>query len=151
MRKLKQDIDRTERPKSPCVARDIERRWRCEVPSRYRLAYQADLDPKRGSITEVRLEAGRITRDDWARGGREEDIFAVRYKLTLSPIKMHVQTVCSYSLHALGRRYQRGRDCDDASILRDIRLGVLVDPDKVPEDEGVIVRTDSEGGGWRAG
>ena len=57
--------------------------------------------------------------------------------------------ICAFSQHALARRFQRGRDADDAAIMRDMGLVAGVDVASLPEGSSVRITTDADNGGWR--
>ena len=54
------------------------------------------------------------------------------------------------SLHSLARRYQRGREADDAVIMRDMNVAANADLPVLADGGGAVkVTTYEDGGRWR--
>ena len=118
------------------------------MPSReFRLDCAAKLDRGRASLREVRLTAGRLKRPDWA--GDEPDLGATEFTLVLAPGTARFQARCiaCFSLHAIGRFYQRARAGSDADLLAAIALAAEAAGDP-PPGGGYRIPT-SSGGEWR--
>jgi hypothetical protein len=131
---------------------DLERRWRCDMPTRFRLSYSAKLDSGWGEIAERRVTAGqtrRINDPEWR--GLEDDVSIVETQLLAMPgrFRLHSTTLCTFSQHAVARRLQRGVGADDEALLTDLALVAAIDVDQVPADEGFEIVTDRHGSGWR--
>ena len=59
----------------------------------------------------------------WTDDAREPGVCVVRITLAIAAhekLSMATHTFCSVSLHALGRRYQRGRPDTDDAIIADL-------------------------------
>jgi hypothetical protein len=131
---------------------DLERQWRCGVPTRFRLSYSAKLDSGWGEIAERRVTAGqtrRINDPEWR--GLEDDVSIVETQLLAMPgrFRLHSTTLCTFSQHAVARRLQRGVGIDDEALITDLAVVAAIDVDQVPADEGFKIVTDRHGSSWR--
>jgi len=69
---------------------------------------------------EIRLEGKEA---DWDEDAREPGLSVVRITLAIAPhekLALGMHTLCAASLHALARRYQRGRPTTDDAIIADL-------------------------------
>jgi hypothetical protein len=101
-------------------------------------------------VLERRAVAGQMKLADRDWDGEEPDISIAELTLTVdgNRLRSRSRMRCAFSLHALARRYQRGRDSDDAAILHDMELIARIDPGTLAPG-GYKVVTDEHGGGWR--
>jgi hypothetical protein len=125
--------------------------WRFMAARDFRLDLTAKLARHAASLTEIRLVAGEMKRPDnpdWE--GVEHDIAATRITASIDGcrIRMTGETLCSFSLHALARRFQRGADGSEAAVLFDCLTAAQIDPATLLAG-GYRVVTDASGGGWR--
>jgi hypothetical protein len=126
--------------------------WRFMDCRDWRLSLSAKLDKGRASLIEHRLVAGHMRRkDDFAWRGIEDDIAAIAVQLDVNRNAVHIESRClaTLSLHAIGRRLQRGQDGSMEALLHDINLAVVAASGDLLAGAGYRVRTDAHGGGWR--
>jgi hypothetical protein len=132
------------------IAALIER-WRFMDSRDFRTHIEARLERTRASLTERRVAAGKLrpTDPDW-QGDGEPDVSISEFNVQVDGSRFRVRSrlCCTFSLHALARRYQRHPDCDDAAVLHDMELVARVDQARLTPG-GFKVVTDEHGGGWR--
>ena len=84
-------------------------------------------------------------------GSEEDDVAMEEISLTIDGprVRLRNTTLCTFSLHALGRRIERGLGHDDLSLMTD--MDAVADVDRAKLDAGGLkVTTDPRyGGGWR--
>jgi hypothetical protein len=112
--------------RSECLA-EAARHWRMEMPAFGRLrAPQIDLGPKHLKIEELRTIAATTQWKEWPR--LEEpglSLDGVRILADDRDIDCRMSGLVNVSMHALGRRYERGGDrCDDA-VMADLHVLAL--------------------------
>jgi hypothetical protein len=110
---------------------DAERQFQ-QLPSAGRLALQVDRDKHGLRIEELRVAAGRVRFCSWAGDAADQDIGIMRISLEAvlwGPAFVSGDLIASLSLHALGRRYQRGFNTSDAAILSELRAMALCHAD----------------------
>jgi hypothetical protein len=119
------------------------------LPSAGRLALTIERDKTGLRIEELRVAAGKIRFVAWEDGGSEVDVGIVRIELqavSWKPAFVVGDLIASLSLHALGRRYQRGFDTSDAAILAEMRTIALCQPDIVEANGAFSIP--GNGGSW---
>ena len=119
-----------ERKLRPEMLAAVVQGWRYMDARNFRLDLTAKLDRTRAMLTERRLVAGRMRRPgdpNWR--GAEDDVAvnAISLLVVGNDAKLHTSTLCTFSLHALARRIQRGVDSDDAALLFDMDVVAKVD------------------------
>lgn len=110
---------------------DTERRWRTGLPAFGRLVLTAER--RRGVppyFCELRAQAGGFRIEDWDEepggGGFEPGVLLEMILAQPYPgvggggVDVRQTTIVVVSLHALGRRFQRGTDCSEAAIFADL-------------------------------
>ena len=129
----------------------VARAWRSTVPAFGRLDQRITLKGKWLSISETRCIPQHYRQAEWEDDAREPGVSVVRIGMSIAPrreLALAMYTLCSASLHALARRYQRGQPTNDDAIIADLhalaaaheRLRVL------PEGSGFTV--DVASGRW---
>jgi hypothetical protein len=123
-----------------------ERIYRSTVPTRFRIG---DIAINRSrdafSISEVRICPAWFASSLWEdRDYREPGVAICRFALFVDAGKLRqtLTPIAVVSLHALGRRLERGRGRDQAAIIRDLaRLADAPERDEVatPESEGAWI------------
>lgn len=123
--------------------------WRFTEHRDFRIDLDAKLERKRALLTERRVVSGQMTRYGWT--GYDDDIAVNAFGILVdrSEVQLRSKTLCTFSLHSIARRLQRGRDGSDEALLYDLSLVANIDETKLDAPGGFKVRTDSEGGGWR--
>jgi hypothetical protein len=112
---------------------DAERQYR-QLPSAGRLSLKVERDKHGLRIEELRVAAGRVRFCSWAGDASDPDIGVMRIELQATSWgQCYVvgDLVASISLHALGRRFQRGFRTDDESILSELKALALCHADIV--------------------
>lgn len=125
--------------------------WMNTEPHDWRLSIDGKLDKRRASLRERRISAGRLYRAEW-NGGDEPDIGVTEVMLTIDRhiVRVHARCLCTFSLHAVARRLQRGADGSLEALVRDIDLGAQAACGTLTPGAGYQIRTDEHhGGGWR--
>jgi hypothetical protein len=128
---------------------DAERQFRA-LPSAGRLSLRIDRDKHGLKIEELRCAAGKIRFAEWAGDAADPDIGVMKIELqavSWGQCFVAGDLVASLSLHALGRRFQRGFRTDDESILSEFRSMARCHPDiiqtpgdfSIPGDGGLWV------------
>jgi hypothetical protein len=119
------------------------------VPSKYRIGkVEIERDRSRFSIREVRICPAWFNNSLWHNDNYREPGCAVcRFNLFAEPGRLRrvIKPIAVASLHALGRRLQRGRGRDHPALVRD--LGLLADA----PDGGDAVATPEADGSWIGG
>jgi hypothetical protein len=97
--------------------------WRC-MPPRSRLALEVDLQQRRKvlSIREMRLSSSGYLDREWNEAERGLAIILIALDCRPRKIEFSKPVLVHASLHALGRRMERGGDTSDDAIRRDLRL-----------------------------
>ena len=101
--------------------------WQSQ-PHNYQLAFRARTDQRgrRGQIIEVRVHAVTMLSNKW-----DPDVMEPTIALTSHCVEVPLvdrpatQTIASISLHALARRFERGRDRAHHAVLDDLRRIIL--------------------------
>ena len=129
----------------------IAHEWRQRMPPRSRLALEIDLDARRKSlrICEMRATASSYRGDGWETV--ERGLIVLMIQLEAGP---HHYTFGSYklshiSLHAIGRRIQRGLDASEASIMRDFLALGAAHHTLADRADGAEFSVPVQGGSWR--
>jgi hypothetical protein len=136
----------------PEMLTELGRRWRNEAPKRFRIAFAVHVNGAKGAITERRLGIGRMERiddPDWT--GHEDGVWIceARFVAGNDGASSHHALLANFSLHAIGRWFQRSGRLADELLMRDMNLVANIDIGKHPGGGGVKVVTDQDGGGWR--
>jgi hypothetical protein len=122
---------------SPTAFAKVAQAWREQVPSAGRLSLATTYDVRRLAIIEVRAIPTDFGFNEWAEGATESCLIVIVSALIISAghFSFTSALAASVSLHALARRFQRGRDNSDAAIRAD--LAALATPvDDVLEASG---------------
>jgi hypothetical protein len=130
---------------------DIARTWRNTLPARFRLAFTFEEPCKahHGRITERRLGTAtlRVLDDpEWEGLEPQVSINEIAVTAVRGRVVKEARVLCGFSFHALARRYQRGPSALDDVVIADMALVANV---AVPDKGSVLIRTDTDGGGWR--
>jgi len=126
--------------------------WRNRVPAFGRLDQRITLNGKWLSIIETRCIPQHFRQGEWEDDALEPGISVVRIGMSIAPrreLLLAMHTLCSVSLHALGRRYQRGADRSDAAILADIHALAAAYERLSALPEGTRFTVDVPGSRWR--
>lgn len=98
--------------------------WRNLVPATGRLALDTRIEGDALYIRELRLVAAKARSGAWAGADEWEDALAInriRVRSVGGKFSFTYDRLASINLHAVARRFQRGRDCSAAAVLADIR------------------------------
>ena len=113
----------------------------CEaLPHDFRLGFGTQLDPRgrRGKIIDLRVQPATLQSADWDDDAIEPTLSVAMHWFDVPPRVDQTTSQCLavVSLHALGRRYERGRDHSHAAIIADLQALATVnvnDADRFPE------------------
>jgi len=120
----------------------FSRSYRMTIPATYRIgSIEGARHGREFAMRETRLSASWITDDAWDADHREQGLSICRFTLAVQDGRLRqVWTpVVSISLHALARRFERGRDRSSAAVLADMeRLASPADEadERVPTADG---------------
>jgi hypothetical protein len=134
----------------PEMLTELVQGWRYMQSRNFRTHLAAKLERTRCSISERRAVAAHMKlHEGWE--NEEPAIGISEITMTANGNRLHAgaRMRCTFSLHALARRYQRGLDCDDAALLLDMELVAQLDADACDVGTGYKITTDEHGGGWR--
>jgi hypothetical protein len=113
--------------------------WKA-LPHDFRLGSGAQLDPRgrRGKIIDLRVQPATLQSADWDNDAIEPTLSVAMHWFDVPPRVDQTTSQCLavVSLHALGRRYERGRDHSHAAIITDLQALATVnvnDADSFPE------------------
>jgi hypothetical protein len=127
---------------------DAERQFR-NLPSAGRLSLKIERDKHGLRIEELRCAAGKIRFAEWANDASDLDIGIMRIELTAvswGPAFVGGDLVASLSLHALARRYQRGFNTSDETILLELKALAMCHADVVQTPGDFAIG--GSGGNW---
>src|SRR3984885_14419177 len=102
---------------------DAERRWRNIVPAFGRLAMEVDGENLRAPcFIELRVVCGVFHCAIWPDDGQEPGVLVGWHAVEFDQgsVVSRFVSLAAVSLHALARRYQRGRDTSETSIFADL-------------------------------
>jgi hypothetical protein len=128
--------------------RNFARQWKT-TPDRFRLIFQTRLDVRgcAGRIAEVRLQTAKLSFPEWNESVEEPSITITMHCLKV-PLKGRnpaiSRCVATISLHALARRFQRGKDKSHEAICEDflaLFLANIADYETFPTDENFSIPT----------
>jgi len=135
----------------PVMLAAVVQGWRYMDARNFRLDLTAKLDRTRAMLTERRVVAGQMRRSsdpNWQDVEDDVAVNAISLLVAGNEAKLHISTLCTFSLHALARRIQLGVDSDDAALLFDMDVVAKVDQARLGGG-GFKVITTQNGGGWR--
>ena len=89
--------------------------------SRSRLALEISLGRKSLAIREMRVTASEYRPEEWDTTERGLTVFMIGLEAGPFRYMFAIHTLAHVSLHAMGRRSQRGLDATEAAILHDLR------------------------------
>jgi hypothetical protein len=121
----------------------------CEaLPHDFRLGFGTQLDPRgrRGKIIDLRVQPATLQSADWDDDALEPTLSVAMHWFDVPPRVDQTTSQCLavVSLHALGRRYERGRDHSHAAIIADLQALATVnvnDAERFPEGERFQIPT----------
>jgi hypothetical protein len=136
----------------PEMLTELGRRWRYHMPTKFRISFTAHTATAKGTITERRLGIGRIERvddPDWT--GHEDGVWIceARFVAGNAGANSHHALLSNFSMHAIGRWFQRSGRSSDELLMRDMNLVANIDISKHPGGGGVKIITGADGGNWR--
>ena len=130
---------------------DVERQYRM-LPSTGRLTLKVERDRKGLLIEEYRCAAGEFRFRAWNSDATDPDIGVVRITLVArhwQPVGFAGNIICSVSLHALARRFQRGFVTTDEAISSELRQ-IALRYNEIVESMGDF-SVAGDGGRWVGG
>lgn len=114
-----------DRPPRPEILATLARSWETTAPQVFRISFEAELRGVRGKITEHRFCIGNTLVEEWDSIEPGAAITRFVVQSTRHGIMIQSTPLVMISLHALARRYQRGRPVE-AQIRDDLeRLTTL--------------------------
>lgn len=127
---------------------DADRQYRM-LPDAGRLSLSVERTKTGLRIEELRCASGKIRFAEWQNGATDPDVGIMRITLeavSWGPAFVAGDLVASLSLHALGRRYQRGFDTSDVTVLAELKTLALCHGDIVETPGEFAIAGD--GGTW---
>lgn len=128
---------------------DIERRWRA-MPCEFRFFAPSYEHPKKLlRIREMRLSAHTAHASGWEAGEREQGLSVCLVTCEVTKGGAYTfsnQPLATVALHAVARRFQRGRDRSEAAVLADLFMLAAGLLNVERPDPGVVA---IDGGEWR--
>jgi hypothetical protein len=134
----------------PAMLADFVQQWISTEHRLYRLDLHAKLERVRATLTERRLCAGKVRRVDDPLSS-EDDIAVNEVELVVDKADVRLQSrcLCTFSLNAVARYWQRSGATDEESLMRDMDMVATADRSELVAGAGFKVSTDANGGGWR--
>ena len=128
-------------PRSPLregTLRDVRRAWEA-IPRRFRLAMNHDIDRRgrRGLIEELFIAPCNLREKTWSAMERSTLIAAWRLQVDKAKLIWEPQDFAVVGHHALGRRFERGRNRTHAAVVADLKVLVetdINDTERFPEN-----------------
>ena len=121
------------------------------MPAFGRASQKVLLERKWLSIVETRCIPQHYRQAEWEDDAREPGVSVVRIGMSIAPrreLSLAMYTLCSASLHALARRYQRGHPTSDDAIIADLHaLAAAYERLRGPP-EGSGFAVDAASGQW---
>jgi hypothetical protein len=108
--------------------REAARLWRETVPAAARLGLEIEVERKRLRIDELRVTAADFRLDGWDEIERGVSIILLGLIVAPRQLSLGSPTLAYVSLHALGRRFQRGWATGDAAVLADLSVLAAAPP-----------------------
>jgi hypothetical protein len=127
----------------------IAHEWRQRVPSRSRLALEISLGRKSLAIREMRVTASEYRPEEWNTTERGLTVFMIGLETGPFRYMFAIHTLAHASLHAIGRRSQRGLDATEAAILHDLRALGVAHHALADRPDGAEFAVPASGGAWR--
>ena len=148
---------------STCI--DLLRDWRACRPFGYLPDLTADLDFSKHQITirDLRLIASMERNAEWKEGYLEDSIALTEFRLVgnskktpegaLCSLKWHLNTITTFSLHALARYYQRAIRPSDDALISSMYATALAPLSIIRKDRGEMfmpfaIPFEAAGGHW---
>jgi hypothetical protein len=122
--------------------------WR-RLPTAGRLNLTIEPGTRHLKIEELRAAPGLFRFDEWAEGQTEQTLAVVQASLSMTPEHFHFDVIqlAFVKLHALARRFERGRHYDDEAVKTDIAAFARTGDMPMDTHDFVI---DVSGGVWVA-
>jgi len=123
----------------PEILAAVSRAWRVVMPPTGRISQELTLDRKALCIVETRLCPQRYHVSAWEADAWEPGVAVVRLSLRIAPytrLSLSIQNLCCASLHALGRRFERGCQRTDDAIIADLAALAAAHEALVEQPEG---------------
>jgi hypothetical protein len=119
------------------------------LPTAGRLNLTIEPGTRHLKIEELRAAPGLFRFDEWAEGQTEQTLAVVQASLSMTPEHFHFDVIqlAFVKLHALARRFERGRHYDDEAVKTDI--AAFARTGDMPMDTHDFV-VDVSGGVWVA-
>lgn len=94
------------------------------VPRRFRIGMQSKIDRRGriGSISEAFVAACEIQAEDWATSEHALMIEGSKFEVTPKTVSFTPIDFASIGWHALGRRYERGRERSADAVMADLKV-----------------------------
>jgi hypothetical protein len=130
--------------------RDLWRQWEA-IPRRFRLAMNHDIDRRgrRGMIEELHLAPCNLTTPDWVARERSTLVGCWRLQVDKNALIWEPHEFGVVGHHALGRRFQRGRDRAIEAVVADLLALALTDINDTERfPEGAPFRIAAGDGFW---
>ena len=129
---------------------DFVQQWISTEHRLYRLDLHAKLERLRATLTERRLCAAKVRRVDDPLGSEDDiDVHEIELVADKGKVRLQSRCLCTFSLHAVARYWQRTGAVDEEALLRDMDLVAQIDRSQLVAGAGFRVATHAAGGGWR--
>lgn len=125
--------------------------WQRNMPPRSRLAIEIDLNARKKSliIRELRVTTSVYRPDEWDIAERGLIVGLTLLEVWPFHHKFDLYTLAHLSMHALGRRLQRGQDGSEEALRRDLRALGEAAPTLGDQPSGSEFRVSlADGGVW---
>jgi hypothetical protein len=111
---------------------EAARHWRMEMPVFGRLGEQRlGLGPKHLHLEQIRLVAASKQRQEWNRSEDGLSLSRVVIRADDHHIDTRISVLVNVSMHALGRRYERGGARTDDTVMADLQALTTAYPDTI--------------------
>jgi hypothetical protein len=97
----------------------------------------------------MRVTASEYRPEEWDTTERGLLVFMIGLEASPFRYMFTVHTLAHVSLHAIGRRSQRGRDATEAAILHDLRALGVAHHALADRPDGAQFAVPASGGAWR--
>jgi hypothetical protein len=130
------------------------RAWRMSLPPVNRVSLSIQMQRGVAQIDELFLASSELSRPGWGLGEWEPGLCLASMSIRLGRCKVEMteRDLAAFSLHAVGRRFQRGASAADrssAAVMRDLgALASLQAPDGLAAGSAIALPTGSGSGCW---
>lgn len=122
--------------------------WQTAGPQTFRISFEMNLRGSRGTVAECRLCAGSTQEPEWQNAEPGTAITRIRVRSDRHGVVVDQTPLVMISLHALARRFQRGRLRTDADVRDDLAiLAAAIPPEDAEEGEKLSISM-PHGGVW---